>query len=368
MAKNDLEARRARYFTLSSEIARIDTAQLRSLLDESEPKSGWWSTTHTLDIARTKVFVKRIPVADLEYENMFSTRNLYELPTCFNYGVGSAGFGVFRELAANIETSKWVLEGEIANFPLLYHHRIVPVSGPRPGVDLERHRRYVEYWNNDASVGRYMSDRAQAKYELVLFQEHLPYNLEPWLRENPTRINRALEDLLAAIAFLRTKGIVHFDVNFDNLLSDGERAYLTDFGLVLDEHFTLAEDEAVFLRQNTHYDYGELLWSFGFLVHPPYEALADDEKKTLMARYGIKDETPFEELIPVLLDNIEEIHADGAMKLDDAYVASIVQYRGVIALFHEFFYGMRKNNKKDTRLNHAKLTQLLRETDILTTQ
>ena len=71
---------------------------------------------------------------------MFSTKNLYDLPTYYQYGVGSAGFGVFRELVANIKTTNWVLQGAIANFPLLYHARIIPFSGERPDVDMERHR------------------------------------------------------------------------------------------------------------------------------------------------------------------------------------------------------------------------------------
>ena len=57
------------------------------------------------------MFVKRVPVTDLEYENMFSTRNLYDIPTYYNYGFGSAGFGVYRELVTHVKASNWVLAG-----------------------------------------------------------------------------------------------------------------------------------------------------------------------------------------------------------------------------------------------------------------
>jgi hypothetical protein len=131
----------------------MDTAQVRSLFDTAETQPGW-GRNQTLNIGRSKVFVKRLPLTDLEYEHMFSTKNMYDLPTYYNYGVGSAGFGVFRELVANIKTTNWVLEGKIANFPLLYHYRIIPFFGQRPDLDMERHQRYVEYWNSNENIGR----------------------------------------------------------------------------------------------------------------------------------------------------------------------------------------------------------------------
>lgn len=185
MAKNPIELRRKRYFKLSSQIAQQDNAQLLSLLAGSESNSGW-GRHHTLDLGPSKVFVKRVPVTDVEYENLFSTKNLYDLPTYYNYGVGSAGFGVFRELLAHIKTTNWVLEGAIAGFPLMYHYRILPFSGTRKEVDRERQEGYVEYWGSNANIGQYMLDRASANYELVLFLEHIPHVLEPWLRKTST--------------------------------------------------------------------------------------------------------------------------------------------------------------------------------------
>src|SRR5205823_6474332 len=137
-----------------------------------------------------------------------------------------------------------------------YHHRIIPFCGTRADVDMEGHRNYVEYWGNSASVGKYMLDRASAGYELVLFLEHMPYTLGPWLLEHPDKLHRCLDDLSATIAFLRKNGIIHFDAHFFNVLTDGEQAYLTDFGLVLDKSFTLTKEERLFFQQNTYYDYG----------------------------------------------------------------------------------------------------------------
>src|SRR5262249_34768346 len=148
-------------------------------------------------------------------------------------------------------------------------------------------QRYVAYWNGSENIGRYMLDRARANYELVLFLEYIPYAVEPWLLKHPSKINRVLEDMHRAISFLRKNGIVHFDANFENVLSDGEQAYLTDFGLVLDKRFALTQDEALFLKQNTYYDYGEVLGSIGFLLYSMYDSLADDDKRRLLEKYEI---------------------------------------------------------------------------------
>jgi hypothetical protein len=51
--------------------------------------------------------------------------------------------------------------------------------------------------------------------------------------------------------------------------------------------------------------------------------------------------------------------------LDDFYVASIVKYRSIIALMQDFFSDMWGNNKKDTKLDHAKLRLLLKQTGFL---
>jgi hypothetical protein len=64
----------------------------------------------------------------------------------------------------------------------------------------------------------------------------------------------------------------------------------------------------------------------------------------------------------ILLDNIEQIHTDGDIKLDQFYVASIVKYRSIIALMQDFFAQMWENNNKDTKLPHAELGLLLKET------
>ncbi|MEH2301381.1 MAG: hypothetical protein V7K88_20900 [Nostoc sp.] len=107
-AKDHIQIRSKRYFKLSSQIAQLDNAQLLSLFDNSESNesSTGWGMNHAIVIGESKVFVKRVPVTNIEFDNLFSTRNLYDLPTYCNYGFGSTGFGVFRELVTHIKTTE----------------------------------------------------------------------------------------------------------------------------------------------------------------------------------------------------------------------------------------------------------------------
>lgn len=280
MARNALPERKARYFRLNSQLALMDNAELRARFDESASSAGW-GKNHTLEIGRSKLFVKRVPMTGLEYENMFSTRNLYDLPAHYNYGVGSAGFGVFRELIAHIKTTNWVLQGAISTFPL---------------------------------------------------------------------------------TFLRQKGIIHFDAHFYNVVTDGERAYLTDFGLVLDRGFALPPPARAFFRRHTDYDYGEVLACLGYLLAGFYAALPEDAKARVREQCGLPEGVLHPKLVTALCDHIEAIAAGGLMKLPESCVACIVRYRSVLALMHEFYREMQRNNRKDTKFPHAELRRRLRDT------
>lgn len=364
MAKNSIELRRKRYFQLCSQIAQFDNAQLRSLFDNSESNesSTGWGINHTLVLGQSKVFVKRVPVTKIEYDNLFSTRNLYDLPTYFNYGFGFTGFGVFRELVTHIKTTQWVLEGAIATFPLMYHYRIIPFSWRRTDEEIERLKNYMESWGNSKNAGNYVLDKAIANYELVLFLEHIPHVLKTWLQANPNNLQQSLDDLRTTIDFLRNKGIIHFDAHFHNVLTDGEQTYLTDFGLALDKSFALTVDEASFFEQHIFYDYGEVLRNLGHLIRPSYDSCSEPDKRRIMKKYGIQEGLQPYKLTSILLDNIEQIHADGDIELDESYVASIIKYRSVIALMQNFFADMWGNKQKDTKLPHAQLRLLLKET------
>ena len=93
------------------------------------------SANHDRDADGTPVFVKSIPLTGAELANPGSTRNHYGLPPNFQYGVGSAGFGAYRELAAHMATTQWALDGTNEHFPLL-HSRVLPL--PEEGRRMAR--------------------------------------------------------------------------------------------------------------------------------------------------------------------------------------------------------------------------------------
>ncbi|BAY81129.1 hypothetical protein NIES267_06040 [Calothrix parasitica NIES-267] len=367
----EIKDRIRRYFNLSSQIAQLDNGELRSLFKGSGQSSLGWGRTHIVEVGEHRVFVKRIPVTKLEYENLFSTKNLYSLPTYFNYGLGSAGLGaaglnIFRELIANIKITNWILEGEVANFPFMYHYRIIPYQGKHIDLDKSLLKDFVEYWGNNSNIGNYMTDRANANYELVLFLEYIPYVLETWLLGNPSQLQKTWDKLQQSITFLRNKGIIHFDLHFGNILTDGEQIYLTDFGLLVDKSFALSSEEVSFFEQNRFYDYGEVLRNLGLLIRGWYNSCSEEDKYRIMEKYGFDKDLENYKLGKVLLENIERINADGDIELDKFYVDSIVKYRRIITLIQNFFVEIWGNNRKDTQFPHAELQVMLEDTGFLT--
>ncbi|MCG6138862.1 MAG: hypothetical protein MET45_30460, partial [Nostoc sp. LLA-1] len=283
MPNNNLEIRTKKYFELSSQLAGLDNIQLHSLFNNCESGTSSFSSgkNYTIVLGQSKIFVKRIRVTNIEYDNLLSTKNLYNLPTYFNYGVGSIGLNVFRELVTHIKTTNWVLEGAIASFPLMYHYRIISLFGVHENIDLENHQRFVEYWGNNASIDNYVLDRANANYELILFLEYIPHVLATWLQEKPYKLQKSLDELHMIITFLRTKEIIHFDAHFYNILTDGQQIYLTDFGLVLDKSFSLTKEEESFFQQNQFYDYGEILRNLGHLIRSSYDSCSESDKRII---------------------------------------------------------------------------------------
>ena len=265
----------------------------------------------------------------------------------------------------HIRTTNWVLQGAIENFPLMYHYRILPRSEEKAKLNLEWYNKYVKCWNSDENIGRYIVERANAKYEVALFLEYIPYTFSKWLGKNVEQLDPFIDEILDTITFLKENGIIHFDVHFNNILTDGNKLYLTDLGLVLDKHFDLRKAEQVFFKRHTLYDYGEFLFWFGEHLLSIYRGLADVKKRKIVEKYGLKNDMPRPESFIILLDNVSEMCADGFMELDKSYVETVIKSQDIIMLMAEFFTDMEENNRKDTKYSHAELKRLLAKTEIL---
>ncbi|NEB81638.1 protein kinase family protein [Streptomyces sp. SID14478] len=216
-----------------------------------------------LDVGGVPVFVKRVPLTDLERRgaNVGSTANLFGLPASCQYGIGGPGFGVWRELAVHGMASDWVSGGEFAGFPLLHHWRVLPDETPLH-EELADVDGVVAFWGGGSGVRRRVEELGRASASVALFLEYVPRNLHEWLGEQVAaggtvagRACAAVERGLAdGVAFMNGRGLLHFDVHFENVLTDGRRLYFADFGLALSDRFVLSPEEAGFFARHRGYD------------------------------------------------------------------------------------------------------------------
>ncbi|MEV0589708.1 hypothetical protein [Nonomuraea sp. NPDC050310] len=250
--------------TVSTTLAGLGDHELTELVAHAPGLgSGLGGRSALLDVAGIPVFVKRVPLSDLERrpDLVGSTANLFELPLLCHYGVGTVGapsFGAWRELAAHAMTTGWVLTAEHEGFPLMHHWRVLPDSAPLPD-ELADVDRAVAYWGGSARVRHRIEALRQSSASLTLFLEHLPLNLHQWLSGHDRIADACTEverELAAGVAFMNSRGLLHFDAHFENILTDGRRLYFGDFGLALSAGFELAPDEAAFFDRNQHYDRG----------------------------------------------------------------------------------------------------------------
>jgi hypothetical protein len=355
-----IDHRKNEYLKLQSIITNTSDIQLQSLLKENarSTKNKDWVKNQVLIFGKSKVFVKFLPITDIEYNNLFSTKNHFALPNYYNYGIGSTGFGAFRELTTHIKTTTWVLEGTNTSFPLMYHYRVLPINGQRSHWNWYKLKNTIRYWGNNKNIEKFLKNRESASYELVLFIEYIPYTLNTWLQENPNMFQKTFEELKLLIIFFNQNEIIHFDAHFDNILTDGEQIFLSDFGLVLDKKFDLNEEEESFFEQNLYYPYGLILWSCANLIWLLYNSHSQRDKRKIAKQCGIKRKYKPYQQRSILLNNIERICAEEIMNLDDSFVTFCVKYRSSVELMQNFILQMRENPRKDTEFPQTELQQL----------
>ncbi len=263
---NTAQYRKKQYDTISAHLAQLSNEQLIKALANAKPiPAGLGGKAALIEIGNTPIFVKKVPLTELEQlpHHFMSTASIYDLPLCYQYGIGAAGFRAWRELAVHTMTTEWVLNGECAYFPILYHWRILPnvlnESNIQFNADLEKYRQDDHYLD---MVSKRVGDLNQAEAHIVFFVEYIPQNLYAWLSSEILKGGNTAE---AAIAWvdenlrkinddMSTRGLLHFDEHYENILTDGKQLYLTDFGLSLSSKFDLTAAETTFFTQHKSYD------------------------------------------------------------------------------------------------------------------
>ncbi|MEU8684798.1 serine/threonine-protein kinase [Streptomyces sp. NPDC048611] len=282
---------------VSTSLSSCSDRALRELVDTAVPiGSGIGGKSALLKVAGTPVFVKRVPLTDLErhLDHFRSTANLFEMPAFCHYGIGAIGapgFGAWRELAVHTMTTNWVLTREYEGFPLMHHWRVLPDSTPLPEelADIER---AVAYWGGGSQVRHRIEALQQSSASIALFLEYIPQNLHQWLGTQvgagDQTANRACamveRELADGTSFMNSRGLLHFDAHFENILTDGRRLYFTDYGLALSSSFELSQHEVDFFDRHQTYD---RCYTATYLVNWLVTALYGFQREDREGRYAL---------------------------------------------------------------------------------
>ena len=322
---NKLQPRHKCYDTVSKHLAHLSNKQLIEVLANAKTiPAGLGGKVALIEIADSPVFVKKVPLTDLEQlpQHFMSTASIYDLPLCFQYGIGSAGFRVWRELAVHIMTTEWVLNGECAYFPLLYHWRIL-ANGPDESniqfnADLEKYRQDLQYLD---VVSKRVEDLHQATAHIVFFVEYIPQNLYAWLSAEVLKGGDVAETAIAWVDEslriinndLYARGLLHFDEHYENILIYDDQIYLTDFGLSLFSEFELTAAETMFFTQHKSYDQ---VCAIVNLLQCIVTTLFGKEQWELRLREIIASEM---DMLPVGINKVLKRYAPIAMVLNDFF-------------------------------------------------
>ncbi len=325
----EITQRFSKYIKVATSLNHLNNQQLSALLTTGKSLgSGTGGEVLLIKVQGVPVFVKKIRLTAIEQENPKSTQNLFKLPAYYQYGVGSMGFGVWRELAAHKMTTQWVLNGECQNFPLMYHSRVLQRSeAPTPPTadQLKDRENYVAYWDGSQAVGRRAEAADIASADVVVFMEHLPQTLDKWLgakgsKENLYQIERELNQVAA---FMKSRGFLHFDAHLNNILTDNNHVYFADLGLALSRRFDLSLEERVFLEK--HIDYDRYYVVGALAQHAIARAFGDKEGEVALNSY-----LSSEKMTIVLPPSVKSIAQ---------------RYRPIALLMHKFLTGLREQSK-----------------------
>jgi serine/threonine protein kinase len=356
-ADSDPSERPWRHAVISASLMGRNDDELLDLELSQGPRSVW-SRNGVAQVEGHSVFVKRVPLTATECEHPYSTRNHFNLPAFYQYGVGSAGFGAFRELAALQTVTDWVLSGETSAFPLLFHHRVMPGHpGPWKGrMGLED---YIRFWADDDAVACMMRERVSADRELWLFLEYFPRTVSDWfMPTNQSEVDWVISQLSDAIGVLRRHGFVHFDAHLANMVLDGHSLYLADFGLAVGTEFELAPLERNFFAKHRHYDLGLALFSIGLMLSMHIQKQPAEVRADIDRACGITKDSDH---VPVITRHVGRCRQVAEIvELAPEYVSALERFSSVISYMSEFLDRLQGNPQKHAEYRNAELLARLR--------
>lgn len=344
----------------------MEDHELRRLVGESRA-GGWGASAAAILPDGAPVFIKRLPLTALEHERPHSTRNHFRLPAFYQYGVGSAGFGAWRELAAHVKTTGWVLDGSCPAFPTLLHHRVMPRRvrhTERDPVSWVDGPDYARYWNDSKRIAAFMEARRTSPFELWLVLEHVPHRMFEWVGDHQAETSAVVDSLVDTIRFLHGHGVFHFDAHYGNVVTDGTLPLLTDFGLASDRAFGLSDREREFLDRHAHYDFGEAIYSVGNALLGRLFPLPEAERDDVLARLRPERPGDPDSVVDALVTNASALASDGVLGLSAELAEVVDRYRPVILFMSSFFAAMRANRRKNTPFDDAQLARLLSDAGV----
>ena len=261
----DVADRLAHRETLAGRLSSLSDKDIRMLLHSSaQLRLGIGGAARKIEVAGCPVFVKTISLSNREVDaGPGDTRNLFNLPPWYHYGVGegSTGFNAWREVAAHEMVSDWVASGECPSFPLLYHWRIMP-DIPRCPPAEDDILRAVRFWGDSPEVEHRLRALSASATVVAVFIEHVPNVLTSWLHHQLATsstgiagwVTVVVDQLLGAAKHMRGQAVVHFDTHLDNVLTTGEALVVSDFGLLAAAGFQLDGDERLMLTTHADHD------------------------------------------------------------------------------------------------------------------
>jgi hypothetical protein len=325
----EIAQRFSKYTKVAPFLNRLTDGQLSILLTTGKSLgSGTGGEVLSMEVRGVPLFVKKIRLTAIEQENPGSTQNLFDLPSYYQYGVGSMGFGVWREIAAHKMTTQWVLNGECQNFPLMYHSRILQRSNSSTlptSEQLQERENYIGYWDGSEAVGIRAKAADTAPADVVVFMEHLPQTLDKWLgiKGSKKHLPQIERELNQVTVFMKSRGFLHFDAHLHNILTNNNHVYFADFGLAISQEFDLSLEERAFFEK--HIDYDRYYVASALAQHALSRTVGDESAEVVLNMYLSSEKMTI--LLPPAVESLAR------------------RYKPIAILMGKFFQGLREQSK-----------------------